>query len=258
MRHNLKIRDPDRIGTDAIIYARHSPRPDPNRRRNKNTPHIAPLKTQSCNTQIDFCLQFCALHNYEVIETYRDEDRSGARMDDRPGIIAAMEHVTRLSGTLVVYSLSRLGRSLPDLLRMVANLKKAQAQLASVQEAFDTNTSMGMCFFRILASFDEMQRERIGERTKAAMLWHQAQGRRMSARNRIPFGWKADPDDDERIIDCPEEQQAISRVVELRRLDMSYRQIATTLEAEGIPFRGRPNWHHQMIRTILRRLAHRI
>ncbi len=102
------------------------------------------------------------------------------------------------------------------------------------------------------------------EQTSNAMLSHQANGRRMSAR--LPFGWRSDPDDPARMLPCPYEMEIIEKVKALREEGLSLRKIAKRLtDLEYVPrkvnrlFKGRTvqvkgKWHHGLIHNILSRI----
>lgn len=102
------------------------------------------------------------------------------------------------------------------------------------------------------------------EQTQSAMLSHQANGRRMSAR--LPYGWQADPEDPARMIPCPYELEIIEKVKAFRQEGLSLRAIAKRLtDLEYVPrkvnrlFKGRTvqvksKWHHGLIRSILKRV----
>ncbi len=102
------------------------------------------------------------------------------------------------------------------------------------------------------------------EQTSNATLSHQANGRRMSAR--LPYGWKANPDDPARMLPCPYEMEIIEKVKAFRQEGLSLRKIAKRLtDLEYVPrkvnrmFKGRTvqvkgKWHHGLIRSILKRV----
>ncbi len=102
------------------------------------------------------------------------------------------------------------------------------------------------------------------EQTRSTMLSHQANGRRMSAR--LPFGWKADPDDPAKMIPCPYELEIIEKVQAFSQEGLSLRKIVKRLtDLEYVPrkvnrmFKGRTvhvkgKWHHGLISSILKRV----
>jgi site-specific DNA recombinase len=88
-------------------------------------------------------------------------------------------------------------------------LRAAGAELASLAERLDTSSAMGQFFFTIVAAFAELEREQIAERTSLAMLQHQENGKRMTRASHCPFGFQPDPEDETRLVENPDEQEAI-------------------------------------------------
>ena len=95
-------------------------------------------------------------------DLFTDAGISGKRVKNRPGLVAALDAVTAAPGAaLVVYSLSRLSRSLADMLAAADRLKKAGADLVSISEKFDTTSPSGKLLFRVLAVLAEFERDLI-------------------------------------------------------------------------------------------------
>ena len=102
------------------------------------------------------------------------------------------------------------------------------------------------------------------EQTSNAMLSHQANGRRMSAR--LPFGWRSDPDDPSRMLPDEYELEIIEKIHAFRQEGLSLRKISDRLGNEGYKprkvnrmFKGRTvqvkgKWHHGLISNILSRI----
>ena len=228
---------------NAILYARFSPRPDSS-------------KTESIETQLERCRAFCVAHGHTVIEpAFIDRDASGGRADNRPGLQDAIDATCKYKAVLVCYSLSRLARNVDDARTILAKLRTRGAELALLDLSLDTTSPLGKCLFTILASVAELERAQVASRTSDAMVRHQAHGRRMSRRDKPPYGWRADPDDDARLIRDENEQRAIARIVQLRGESLGYRAIGRILiEEDGIPPRNSAKeWCHTTIRSILKR-----
>jgi DNA invertase Pin-like site-specific DNA recombinase len=103
---------------------------------------------------------------------------------------------------------------------------------------------------QVLQAFAEHERKVIAARTRAAMLRHQAAGRRMSAQP--PFGWTVDPDDPARLVSDPDEQAVIRRIVRLHDEGLGLREIARELDDASILCRAN-GWHHTTVKGILDR-----
>lgn len=221
---------------NAIIYARFSPRPN-----------VA--ECESILTQIERATAYCAANGLTIEATYQDENLSGARADNRPGLQSALDHACRSKAVLIVYSLSRLARNTKDAIEIVERIDHAGAHLASLHEKIDTTSASGRLFFKIMAALAEFEREIIAERTSDAMLRHQASGRRMS--DRIPYGFQRDPERPAFLVVNEEEQVNIAQIKRLRHSGLKLREICREMQSRTA-FRG-GRWHHVTVRRILQR-----
>ena len=104
-------------------------------------------------------------------------DQISGSTADRSGLNKAME-VLREGDTLVVWRLDRLGRSLSDLLAIVAQLKTLKVGLRSLQEAIDTASPAGTLIFHIFGALAEFERNLIKERTLAGLVAARSRGRK--------------------------------------------------------------------------------
>ena len=96
------------------------------------------------------------------------EDKLGGSRAERPGLAKALE-ILREDDTLVVWKLDRLGRSVKNLVDLVADLHQQGVQFKSLTNAIDTGTPSGRVFFHVMASLAEMERELTIERTRAGL-----------------------------------------------------------------------------------------
>ena len=83
----------------------------------------------------------------------------------------------RSSDTLVVWRLDRLGRSLPDLVQIVADLERSGISFESLSEKIETNSAAGKLVFHVFAALAEFERSLIRERTHAGLAAARARGR---------------------------------------------------------------------------------
>lgn len=83
----------------------------------------------------------------------------------------------RSGDTLVVWRLDRLGRSLPDLVQIVAELERSGIGFESLTEKIETNSATGKLVFHVFAALAEFERSLIRERTHAGLAAARARGR---------------------------------------------------------------------------------
>ena len=95
---------------------------------------------------------------------------------DRPAWNQFLEYV-RPGDTLVVTELSRMTRSLLDLLESAKILEERQINLVSLRENNDTSTATGRCFLSMMGAIHQMERELRAERAAAGRSSAKARGR---------------------------------------------------------------------------------
>jgi len=96
---------------------------------------------------------------------------------DRPQLQAAFDYL-RKGDTLVVWKLSRLARSLTQVIKTAAEIGERGISLKVLTQNIDTTTAEGRLFFHMTEAFDEFQRELIVENTRAGLAVASRRGRR--------------------------------------------------------------------------------
>ena len=78
----------------------------------------------------------------------------------------------------MVWRLDRLGRSLQDLVKIVASLKERGIGFESLTEHIETASAAGNLIFHVFAALSEFERNLIRERTYAGLKAARARGRK--------------------------------------------------------------------------------
>jgi DNA invertase Pin-like site-specific DNA recombinase len=178
-----------------------------------------------------------------------DAGISGKRADNRPALQHALDRVCEVRGILVVYSLSRLARSVQDTLAIAERLQASGADLVSLSEQINTTSAAGKMVFRLLAVLAEFERDLISERTKGAMRHKASKGESLG---KVPFG-KALGIDGRTLVDNPAELEALAMVSRLAGQGMTLRRLAAELDATGLKPRRGKKWDHTTVRLMLKR-----
>ncbi len=120
-------------------------------------------------------LQFNALTDYGCTTIYHE--KISGKNTDRPELKKLLESL-REGDQVVVWKLDRLGRSLRDLVDLVALFNEKEVNFISLHDHIDTTTATGRFTFNIFASLAEFEREIIRERTKAGLVAARARGKK--------------------------------------------------------------------------------
>lgn len=187
----------------------------------------------------------------ELIAVHADEGLSGKRADNRPGLVAALDAARRQRAVLIVYSLSRLSRSVRDTLSIVESLDKAGAGFVSLTESLDTTSAAGRMMVTMLAGFAAFERELAVERTTAALHHKRAKGQRTGG---IPFGYTLAADGITLVEDA-DEQAVLRRIEDCRAAGLSLRAIAAELNAAGVIGKQGGTWAAATVAGVLKRAA---
>ena len=118
--------------------------------------------------------QLVALKNYGIDIMYC-EKMSGTKKS-RPELDRMLKEVEN-GDTIVIESLSRLGRSVKNLAELMEVFNQRNIRLVSLKETIDTTTPTGKLLFTILSSLAQFERDVLVERTQEGLAAARARGR---------------------------------------------------------------------------------
>ena len=134
---------------------------------------------------------------------------------------------------LVVAKMDRLSRSLLDFTSIMATAQREGWALVALDCPVDASTPTGEAMASIMATFSQLERRLIGQRTREALAVKRAEGMRLGRPRSLPA-------------------EIVERVVRDREAGCSLRAIAATLNAANIPTaQGGRAWHASTVRAVL-------
>lgn len=125
-------------------------------------------KQQNLDRQID------ALKKYGCDIIY-NEKMTGTKRN-RPELEKLLDRITK-GDTIVIESLSRLGRSTKDLIELTELFQSKGVHLVSLKEQIDTSTSTGKLLFTLMSAIAQFERDVIADRTREGLKATRARGR---------------------------------------------------------------------------------
>ena len=187
----------------------------------------------------------CVADNRHLSEIIRDRGESASSLK-RPGLQHIMKGVRSGNiGTVVVFKLDRLTRSVRDLGELLELFIKNDSALVSVSESLDTGTAGGRLVLNMLGSVSQWEREAAAERTAMALA-HLRRHRRPYAPT--AFGWTRRR---MKLVPNVSQQKALRFMKRLRKEGATFRTIAGELESRGIRAPRGKVWYASSVRAVL-------
>jgi site-specific DNA recombinase len=199
----------------------------------------------SLDAQQEAIKAWCDRNGYDLVNVFQDAGQTGTKMKNRPGLQNALHEIQK-DTVLVFYSLSRLSRSMQDMLRISGMVEKSGGQLVSVTENFDTTTPSGEMVFGMLSLFAQYESKIISERTTNALRHKKA--KREVYSNVIPFGFKAV---NKKLVEVEQEMKVVKRMIKQRNQGMTLRAIANQLNQQGVATRKGGTWQANTVRKVI-------
>lgn len=203
-------------------------------------------------------LEYARFRQLEVVGVIRDAGVSGSvEMWSRPGGAHLRELMENGKVDHVVgLKLDRCFRDAQNALAVTNELERRGIALHIVDmggESLSTGGAIGKLMFTMMCAFAEFERNIIRERTSAAL---QVKSRRGERIGRAPLGFRGEGEGTEgagALVEVPDEQKVVARIVELRAQGLSYADVAEAANAEGLPTKRNGKWGGETVRLICRR-----
>ena len=136
--------------------------------------------SQTTDNQTQELLAVADRNSWNIEAVYSDVI-SGAK-EKRPELDALMQSVIRREVDVVlIWDISRLGRSLQHLLKLLEEFHAKGVDVYFHQQGIDTTTPAGKLMFQMCGAFAEFERGMIQERVKAGLERAKAQGKKLGA-----------------------------------------------------------------------------
>lgn len=193
---------------------------------------------------------YCELKDLELIDIYRDEGVSGFKvLEKRPGGSKVLDalRVEKRATHLVAIKLDRLFRNTGDAIAKATEFQKSYIDLHLLDVSVDTSTATGKMFFTVLAMLAQFERDITGERTKTVLDMKKKDG---LVYNHEPFGYDRV---DDHFVTNEQEILTISSIVAMRKTGLSYRDIASQLDSQGLKPKIAGSWNAMSVRRICQR-----
>ena len=165
---------------------------------------------QTIDNQLLELRDHCSKMGWEIVKEYSDEGLSGTlSRDKRPALNSLIKDAYRKKfDSVVCWDISRIGRSMKELVLFLSDMKDRDIGICSVRQGFDTSTTMGEMMFQFVGILSSWEREMIRERTIAGLDRARSEGKTLGRKKVIT-------------------DEITSKIVNLRSIGRSIRDIAS-------------------------------
>lgn len=176
----------------------------------------------------------CDRRGWELLRVATDAAASGKSLNGRPELIEALAVLDAgEADVLLAAKLDRVSRSVLDFAVLMARADRRGWRIVVLDVNVDTTTASGELMATVVAAFAQYERRLIGQRTRDALAAKRAAG--------VVLGRP-------RTLDPAARQ----RILAERAAGRSFRAIAQTLTAEGVPTaQGGAQWYASTVRHVV-------
>ena len=203
------------------------------------------LKENSINNQIKSINEYCNRNDFDLVEIFEDNGISGL-ISNRIGLTEMIDKIKSENiDCVIVYSLSRLGRKLKDVIQFIELLDKKNVKFISLKENFNSNDIVGKLMFNILGSINEFEVNLLSQRISDVKQYKKSVREVYSGK--ICFGLKRNG---KKLIDNDTEMETLKLIHKLRNDKMSYFKISDYLNERNILSKENKQWYGNSVRSV--------
>ena len=202
-------------------------------------------KGNSISNQIDLIKKYCNQNELQLDRIFEDKGISGMKKN-RLGLNEMFESIKNDNiDCVIVYSLSRLGRKLKDVIEFIDVLTKHNIQFVSLKENFNNNDIVGKLMFNILGSINEFEVNLVSERIRDVKQFKKSKNEVYCGN--ILFGKKRIG---KKLINNDEELEILKKISDLRSMNYSYNKISKYLNDNNILSKEKCKWYGSSVRSV--------
>lgn len=205
------------------------------------------IKGYSLINQNNKIKDYCKYMDYDLVEIYEDKGISGMSIDKRNGYKDMLDYLmnNEIDG-VVVYSLSRLGRRMKDVIGLLDILKRNGKSFYSIKENLNNEDKIGSLIVNIMSSINEFEVENIRERIRDVKREKKSKG---LVSGRLMYGYD---NVNGKFVKNEEELKVISRIKRFRNKGYSWNKISKRLNEEGVKSKYGKIWYMSSVYNMMK------
>jgi DNA invertase Pin-like site-specific DNA recombinase len=181
----------------------------------------------------------------EIDYIFSDKGESGTKADRTEYSLLKEEIQKGRIKTVYVFSISRLGRNLPEVVSFVELCNKTKTKLIAIADSFDSTNPTSYLSFYILTAIADHQSKETSLRIKSTFD-RKKKNKEKYSRN-IPIGLKEDPKQKGILVEAEEDKKIIQRIKNLKSRGYSLQKIADRLNDNNIKTKTGKEWSRHLV-----------
>ena len=148
---------------------------------------ISTTNNQTVDNQVRILREVAEKKGLEIVKEISDEGISGAKgRDEREGFDELIKGAVKKEFDIIlVWDVSRLGRSLKHLVSFLDDIHSSNCDLYIHQSGMDTTSASGKMMFQMIALFSEFERSMIRERVIAGQQRAKSEGKHIGRKTNV-------------------------------------------------------------------------
>lgn len=190
--------------------------------------------------------EYCLSKNLKLVDVYTDEGLSAKDYKSRPAFCRMLNEISPFD-TVVTVSFTRLARNAYQFTDVHGMLKSKNVILIMLDLNIDDSTAAGNAMLQVLATFSELERNMISERTVSVM---RSMARDGTLRTKPPFGWKIE---NKEMVEDSYEQTVIELIRTMKDEDpkITLTEICNFLTKKNVKIRKSKKIYPETIKRIM-------
>jgi site-specific DNA recombinase len=174
---------------------------------------------------------------------FEDKGESGTKSSRKQYTILKEEVKYGKVSTIIILSVSRLGRDLLEMLTFIKECEKMGVRVLAITEGYDSTKPHTKLHLHILGAIAENFIQENSGRIKASLERTKKEGKRYS--KEIPIGYKLGSNNKLKVSE--EDRQLVKRMKNLKTRGHSLNNIAKKLNEEGIKTKNGKKWYKELV-----------
>ena len=203
------------------------------------------LKENSVKNQIQSINEYCNRNDFDLVEIFEDNGISGL-ISNRIGLTEMIDKIKSENvDCVIVYSLSRLGRKLKDVIQFIELLERKNIKFISLKENFNSNDIVGKLMFNILGSINEFEVNILSQRISDVKQYKKSVKEVYCGK--ILFGTDRKGNE---LVKNDKEFKVLELITDLRNKGNSYFKISKYLNDHNILSKENKCWYGSSVRSV--------